>query len=421
MPGLFSSGLEVEPDGPSLGVGGCKDVVTEEAAVTAQATENLRVEPLVAEGAEVEQGAPLLRLRHHPEIALTAPMAGRVASIDLGPGHRLSQVVLFREAGGGRFRHDHAAAANGADGIALRSLIQDSGLWRALRSRPFGRMPAPGERPAAIFVMAVDTRPMAPDPRQALADTGEDLARGVHALRRLTDGDVFLCQDQGADLLPASGGLRVLRIPKLHPLGLPGIEIHAHRPAGIGKPVWDIHAEDTAALGSLLASGYLPETRLVSVSGAALREARLVRCQPGADLRGLCHGYLQPGPHVLVSGSALDGRETRWLAPRGRQVTALPRLQRAARTHWFRAALRGASRPLPVIPTAALDQALGGALPAVALLRALAAGDVEAADRLGALSLLEEDLALADYVTCSEPRLSAQLRGALDRIEAEAA
>jgi hypothetical protein len=30
-------------------------------------------------------------------------------------------------------------------------------------------------------------------------------------------------------------------------------------------------------------------------------------------------------------------------------------------------------------------------------------------------------LALADYVTCAEPRLSGQLRGLLDRIAAEAA
>ncbi len=419
MVGLLGSGLALGPDGPPLDVAFVRDAVTEEAAVTAQAFEDLRVETLVAEDALVEQGAPLARLRHHPAIVLTAPMAGRVASIDLGPGHRLSQIVLFREPGAGRRRRDPSDAETGE--APLRALMQGAGLWRALRSRPFGRMPAPDERPAAIFVMAVDTRPGAPDPRQALADTGEDLARGVDALARLTDGEVFLCQDRGADLLAPTGRLRVLRIPPRHPLGLPGIEIHAHRPAAVGAPVWDIHAEDAAALGALLASGYLPETRLVSVAGAALRDARLVRCQPGADLRGLCHGHLHPGPHALLSGSALDGREARWLGPRARQVTALPRGQGEARPHWFRAALRGASRPLPVIPTAALDQAMGGGLPAVALARALASGDLEAADRLGALSLLEEDLALADYVTCAEPRLSAQLRSALDRIAAEAA
>ena len=36
-----------------------------------------------------------------------------------------------------------------------------------------------------------------------------------------------------------------------------------------------------------------------------------------------------------------------------------------------------------------------------------------------ALSLLEEDLALADYVTAAEPGLGASLRAILKRIEAE--
>ena len=89
--------------------------------------------------------------------------------------------------------------------------------------------------------------------------------------------------------------------------------------------------------------------------------------------------------------------------------------------HWLTSALRSASRPVPLIPTAALEQSLGGALPAVALVRALSAGDRETAVRLGALSLVEEDLALADYVTCAEPRLSVLLRGILQAIEAEEA
>jgi len=53
----------------------------------------------------------------------------------------------------------------------------------------------------------------------------------------------------------------------------------------------------------------------------------------------------------------------------------------------------------------------------MALLRALSVGDDEEAIELGALSLLEEDLALADYVTDAEPRFATHLRTALNRIE----
>ena len=78
-----------------------------------------------------------------------------------------------------------------------------------------------------------------------------------------------------------------------------------------------------------------------------------------------------------------------------------------------------ASRPLPIIPTAAVDQAMGGELPAAALLRALSSGDTETAVKLGALSFLAEDMSLVDYVTGAEPRFSDVLTALLERIEQE--
>jgi Na+-transporting NADH:ubiquinone oxidoreductase subunit A len=89
------------------------------------------------------------------------------------------------------------------------------------------------------------------------------------------------------------------------------------------------------------------------------------------------------------------------------------------RQHWFSRALKGASRPLPIIPTAALDHAFGGILPAAPLARAIASNDAETAIQLGALCLLEDDLALADFVTAASPRLSSMLRALIDRIARE--
>jgi Na+-transporting NADH:ubiquinone oxidoreductase subunit A len=72
-----------------------------------------------------------------------------------------------------------------------------------------------------------------------------------------------------------------------------------------------------------------------------------------------------------------------------------------------------------VIPSAALDQAFGGVIPAAAFVRVLSAGDDETAMKMGVLSLLEEDIALADYVLGGDAHLAALLRGVLDRIRTE--
>lgn len=393
----------------------CPIVLTEEAAISASPGEELRVEPLVCEDELVAQGQPLLQLRADPRITLSAPIAGRVARIELAPGRRLSQLVLFRE---GDKRHLYSHQARHEDG--LRSLIQSAGLWRALRSRPFGQMPGGDERPAAIFVMATDTRPGAPDPQTALAGREEDFLIGLKSLTQLTTGQLWLCL-AGSAKLPSVDGVRQIHCGPLHPQGLAGIQIHHWHPASINAPVWDIHAEDVADLGSLLTTGLLPQTRLVSVTGKALHEQRLLRCSPGADLRSLVHELVRPGPHQLLTGSALDGHAAHWLGARDRQVSVLAGRASRGHRHWFSAALRQAARPLPIVPTAALNQTMGADIPVITLIRALASGDSETAIRLGALSLLEEDLALTDYITGAQPQVSSQLRAMLDGVAAEEA
>ncbi|SLN26249.1 Na(+)-translocating NADH-quinone reductase subunit A [Roseisalinus antarcticus] len=397
-------------------------MITEEAAITAPPGDVLRVDLVAPEDSPVAEGAPVARLRNHPEIVLSAPFAGRVARVRLGPGRRLDEIILFRDPGGEVAEWDVAAAASG-DAPALVALMQGCGFWPRIRSRPYGRMPASAERPAAIVVMATDSRPLAPDPRLALDGLEEALGRGLAALGRLTDGPVFLCAADGPPPIApdAAGGARIAHVSPRHPHGLAGFRVHDLCPAAPGRPVWDLHAEDVAQLGVLLATGRLPRTRLVSVAGPALTASRLVRCQLGADLRALSYGLVRPGPHVLMAGSPLDGRRAQWLGTLDRQATIWPQQQEGKPPHWFLAALASSSVPKPVIPTAALQHAVGGAFPAMAMVRALSVGDDETATRLGALSLVEEDLALADYVTGGQAGLGDLLRAMLDRTRTEMA
>lgn len=413
----FQAGLPIRVENASPDERAIANEITEEAALTPAPGEELRVEVLANEGDTVAQGQPIIRLRKATDIALVAPMAARIASVQYRPGHRLVQMVLFRESGGDRHSHDTTGAES--DPQRLRALLQKAGLWRVIRSRPFGHMPGPDEQPAAIFVMAADSRPGAPNPVLALKGREDSFARGLAAIATLTQGRTYLCAVPGVDLDGDAPRLTRVEVGRLHPMGLAGLNVLHLSPAAPDARVWDLHAEDVADIGELLATGHVPETRLVSVTGGALREARLVRCQPGADLRGLSQAWVKPGPHEVISGSVLDGHSAHWLAPRDHQVSILPAGARKPRRHWFSAALQRASRPLPIIPTAALNQSMGGVLPVAALVRALGAGNTEGSVALGALSLLEEDLALADYITAADPPLSQQLRVILDRVEQE--
>lgn len=416
---LFSAGLVLPFSTLPSAQAAPETHITDEAALIPDHGEALRIDVLVPEGGRVSQGQPVMRLRDTPGIALVAPMAGQVARVELRPGRRLLQAVLFHDARGDRYRFDTSTAARGPDG--LRALLQQSGLWRMFRSRPFGRPPKVAEVAAAIFVMCVDTRPNAAAPAVALAGREADFERGLAALAGFAAGPIFFCEPGKArygGAVPSQ--ITRLQAGALHPQGAAGLLIHRQFPARIAAPVWDIAAEDVADLGAVLETGYLPPTRLVAIAGDALRETRLVRCQPGADLRGLTQSLVRPGPHDILSGAFLDGRAAHWLAPRDRQVTVLSRAAQPNLRHWFGAALDQAAIAMPIIPTAALEQAMGGAaFPVAALIRALATRDTEAFTKLGGLSLVEEDVALADYVTGARPRLADQLRAMLNQIAKE--
>ena len=417
---FLALGAGLTPDIPSPAeVSEIQDVITEEAAVLPPMQQAMHATILVKEEELVAAGQAVACLREMPDICFVSPMAGRVARISRTQGRRLSEIILFREPDDNAVRHDVNTAETTA---GLRRILQRAGVWQWLRRRPFGGMPAHDEKPAAILVMAADTRPLALDPRHAIKGREDDFARGLAALERLTEGPVLVCQQAGdARIEHGSGEGRIQAVTcgARHPQGSAGIRIHQVFPAGLDTPVWDINAEDVTAIGALLQTGVLPMKRFVRIAGPALREARTVRTHPGADLRQLTQRIVAPGPHVVMSGSPLDGHPAHWLAPRHRQITVLPRENLNRHPHWLVAALTRSAVAKPAIPTAALTQAFGGALPALPFVRALNAGDDETAIKLGILSLLEEDVALAEYVLSGTGQIMDQLRAMLDRIQTE--
>ncbi len=375
--------------------------------------DGMRTEFLVQEGRAVVCGTPLFRDRKRPEIVITAPSSGHVEKIEIGPQRRLSLLTIIPE-GEDAVRFDLAAAGTPA---GLRALMQQAGLWPSLRTRPFDRIPAPDAEPVAVFVTAIDTRPLAPDPALVLRGAEDDFARGVAALRLLTQGRVYVCQGNGADLVAPQDRVSVVRFSGYHPAGLPGTHIAKLHPATPAAPVWHINYQDAAALGQLLARGTTDFSRSISLAGPGVRQPRLLRVPIGADLHALARPQLTPGPKRILSGSALDGREAQYLSRYHLQASVVTRVEPRDR-NWLITALNRASAPAAFVPTAAVDRSLGPDMPAVPLLRALSIGDAERAARLGCLQLGEDDLALATYATGGETDFGARLRAVLDTLEA---
>lgn len=376
---------------------------------------------LVAEGDEVSAGQPVCVDRHRPEIRFVAAASGQVSRITLGVRRRLETLVISVK-GSAEQQYDHKLAST--DAAALKRLLLESGAWVGFRSRPFGNIPNPSSRPAAIFVTATDTNPLAADPAMLLTPQLALFQQGADALLHLTDGPVYICQAPGTPLVKAHDRIKVVSFSGPHPAGLAGTHIHHLMPVSRARAVWQIGYQDLTAIGYLLSTGRVMTSRTLSLAGSGIANPTLITAPIGASLADLTQGQTVGSNPRLISGSVLSGHEVAYLGRYDLQVTAIDSNATAypARPFWQRllSKMRTASTGA-TIPMEAFERAFPLDLLPVPMMRALAVGDIETAERLGCLELLEDDLALLSCLCPSGSDYGALLRAALNSLGEESA
>jgi Na+-transporting NADH:ubiquinone oxidoreductase subunit A len=406
---------------------------------------------LVQPGDAVRAGQPVFEDRRLPGVRYTAPATGTVEAVHRGVRRAFVALVIAVDRNAGDDAVPFASysrrpvAALGTDDV--RALLLESGLWTALRTRPYSRVASPAIAPRSIFVTATDTHPHAPDMGVVLAGRGDDFRDGVAALSKLTSGRVFVCMDATADLpVPDDPRVIVERFAGPHPAGTVGLHIHLLDPVDHARQVWHAGAQDVAAIGRLFRTGRVDTTRIVSIAGPGALRPRLLATRIGASIDELVRGEMRPGTQRTISGAVLGGRTAMgeaegFLGRYHQQVSILPE---AGEREMFGYITPGAHkfsiwnvvlgalarRPLALntstnggaramVPIGSYERVMPMDLMPTFLLRALATGDIERAEALGVLELDEEDLALATFVDPGKTEWGPLLRAMLERIRKE--
>ncbi|WP_424989725.1 Na(+)-translocating NADH-quinone reductase subunit A [Fluviibacterium sp. S390] len=417
-------------------------------AVIGDDTIGLKPKMLVAEGDEVSRGTPLYCHKDSPDVVFTAPMSGRVRAINRGARRVLQSVVIDVSDAEDTGIDFGAADPATLDRDAVAGKLQASGLWTSLRTRPYSRIPAADAVPAAIFVTAMDSEPLAPDARLVLNDAAEDFQRGLVALTRLTEGPTYLCQDPGEDLSGGVAGVETHEFSGPHPAGLAGTHMHFLMPPSTDRVVWSIGYQDVIAIGRLFATGFLNPERVISLAGPRAKAPRLLRTAMGASLAELIDGEIAGDEPVrVISGSILTGRlgegAFAFLGRYARQVTLITEDTRKMVLGWITpqpskyavqpvlaSALAGAGKLFDLtsnmnggrramVPTGTFETLMPQDFLPTQLLRALLVMDTDTAQQLGALELDEEDLALCSFACPAKYEYGLALRDSLVKIEKE--
>lgn len=394
-----------------LGSSPSRLIDVEPAAVALMGADYPGVRPqlAVAAGDLVEQGDVLFVDRARPALCFTAPAAGRISAVHLGARRHVDAVVI--EADPGRAAPILLSReARSADDV--RQALLASGLWPALRCRPYDRIPGPEERAAELYVTAIDTQPLAPDPAPIIQARADEFREGIARLSMLVE-TCYVCMASGADLpCPESAGVVPVSVSGPHPAGLPGTHIYgvaALRNAGPpSAEVWHVGYQDVIAIGALFLGGRLDARRTVAVCGPELRDGRLVRTRYGAVLGDLI-GAL-PDNMMVISGSVLSGREagrmTGFLGRYHQQVVVLPAAAEGA------AVADGSG----MLALECFERVWPLGIPVLPVLKAVLVEDSETLASLGATHLAPEDLSLCAYLCPSRLDFGAALERTLDAL-----
>jgi Na+-transporting NADH:ubiquinone oxidoreductase subunit A len=371
-------------------------------------------ELLCQPGDVVQAGAALMRDARRPAIRFTAPVSGKVAKIERGARRKLISLQIDVDESAGTICYEPPTTP---DRASLRSFLLESGAWSSLRTRPFGNIPHPEADPAAIFLTALDAEPQAPEPQPVIEAFIEEFRAAVDVLAGISGAPLYVCHAPEQPLgLEDSSQVRCVPFSGGHSASLPGVHINALCPIGFGGgEVWHIGYQDAIALGHLLLHGSPWLERVVSIGGTALKNPRSLRVYAGAAISELLTDELDDGPVIILSGSAMYGRELAagedFLAAGQRQIT----VQRVTADLESADTAAGSGVLIPGESVEALSPP--GIYP-VPLMRALQLGDAERARELGALELVEEDVAPLSQSCQSGCDYGLLLRNVLDQLEA---
>ncbi len=419
----------------------------------------------VAEGDVVKRGQLLFEDRKMPGVLHTAPGAGRVAAINRGEKRALQTVVIELSDGErngdpgadefASFDSYSGASADSLSGDQLRALLVESGLWTALRVRPFSKVPSPESNADALFITAIDTNPLAPLPDAVLASQLDDFRLGVRLLAKLLDAPTYLCVAEHSELVGLFGddkpaNVKIETFAGPHPAGTPGFHIHTLRPVSREKSAWHIGYQDVAAVARLATTGRLDVSRVISIAGPNVEDPRLERSRIGACISEAIATDLSQNDEKeirAISGSVLSGKRTQgeifdYLGRYERQISLLEEDREHVFMGWltpgadlfsiagiylskiikparfrFTTNTNGSQRAM--VPIGQYEKVMPMDIMPTFLLRALIVGDTERAESLGLLELDEEDLALCTYVCPGKVNYGPLLRQNLELIEKE--
>lgn len=383
----------------------------------------------VKEGDKVKAGDVIFFDKKNPDVLYTSPVSGEFIELRRGPKRRIDELVILADQEQ-EFKDFGTLNVQTASAEDIKSKLVDSGAWPLMLQRPFNVVADLNATPKNIHISCFDSAPLAVDTTTAIARNTEAFQAGISALSKLTTGTVHLGANQDADN-SALNGLADCEITEFkgeHPAGNVGVQIHHIDPINKGDIVWTVDPQHVIIIGRLFLTGKYDTRKLFSIAGSSLKDTFHVEAPMGVNLKSFIEGNTTSDHVRVISGDVLTGTTIAadghigffhngisvieegdqeelfgWLLPSYPRPTVSPtffsyfhsgeKLAVNTNTHGEERAFVVTGRYEEVLPMDVLP---------MQLFKAILSEDFEKMEGLGLYELVEEDVALCEFVCPSK-------------------
>lgn len=402
-----------------------------------------RPKVLVNEGDTVKAGTPILFDKAMDQVQYLSPVSGEVIEIKRGEKRKLLEIKILADK---EISYEDLGKIDlkAIDRATLVEKLAAGGVWPHIIQRPFGVVANPADEPKAIFISAFDSNPLAPDMGFVLQGEEGYFQAGLNALTTLTSGTVHL-NVNGGEKVPAifenAQGVQINRFSGAHPAGNVGVQIHHLDPINKGEIAWTVSPFGVVQMGKLILEGKYDASKTIALTGSELTTRGYVKTISGASVSTFVKGNLQSGNIRVISGNVLTGEKISmegYLGFYHNQITVIPEgdyeeflgwLMPSTKKLSFHKAIgmlsflnkgefkvdtntHGEERPFVV--SGVFEKVLPMDILPTYLFKAIIAEDFDEMEELGLYEIIEEDVALCEFVDPSKNDLQQLVRSGIE-------
>jgi Na+-transporting NADH:ubiquinone oxidoreductase subunit A len=323
--------------------------------------------------------------------------------------------------------------------------LTKSGVWPNLIQRPFGLVADSEVEPKSIHISFFDSSPLAPNYSFIYKEELENIEFGLLVLSKLTNGKIHLNHNSESIKYFKNDKYQNNEFSGPHPSGNVGVQIHHIDPVNKNDIVWSTTPAGLIQIGKLFSKGIYDASKIISLVGSSVEKPMYYKCLSGFSVNDIISKNVSDENVRVISGNVLTGTSIGnegYLGFYDNMITVIPEGNNHAFLGWI----------MPVINKLSFQRAFGllsflnpnkkykldtntnGELRAFVqsgvfekvlpmdilptyLFKSILANDYDEMEELGIYELVEEDVALCEFVDVSKNEIQKLLRTGLNMLK----